>query len=117
MIFDRFARWFTNWFGSAPAFCVVAACVCVWVSLMAFVGPARWNATLGLAGNTVQSTAELLLAIAIQYTASRVERQQQEHMAAIERLETMIAEHMGITADVVAQTELIAERLGDDGGK
>lgn len=105
MIFDRFARWFTRWFGSAATFCIVTALVLLWAAPAGWMGAGHWNSTLGLAGNTIESTAELLLAIAIQYTTSRVERQQQQHMAALERLEQAIAQHLGITSD-------IAEHLG-----
>lgn len=95
-MFDRFARAFTRWFGSAGMFTAVTLVIILWIVPIAWLGAGGWNATAGLAGNTIESTFELLLAIAIQYTAVRVEHAQQRHMEAIERLERTIAERLGV---------------------
>jgi low affinity Fe/Cu permease len=102
--FARFAMWFSSAFGSAKAFTITTSLVLVWLAVMPWIGIARWNASLGLAGNTAESTLELFLAIAVQYTGNRIEKRQEAHMERIERLERAIAQHLGVPVDPSADS-------------
>lgn len=112
--FTRFAIGFSNSFGTAKAFGLTTALVLVWLAIMPWVGVAQWNASWGLAGNTTESTIELFLAIAVQYTTNRVERHQRSQIttleSAVEHIEQMEeALHDRMTAEFVSLTSLINE--------
>lgn len=88
--FTRFAIGFSSSFGTARAFGITTALVLVWLAIMPWVGITQWNSSWGLAGNTSESTVELFLAIAVQYTTNRVEIHQHIQMEALENAMTRI---------------------------
>lgn len=91
-LIDRFATWFTDAFGTEMSFALWTAGLVVWLALIPVLGPGRWNATIGLGGNTVESTVELFLAIATLIRANQVlaeAKRQNGHVEDVKR-------HLGV---------------------
>lgn len=93
-MFEKFAEWCAAFFGSPRTFGFTAALILVWIAIAPWMGWQEWNSTIGLAGNTTESTAELLLAIAIQYVCNRSEKRHDATLQRIEELETKILDRL-----------------------
>lgn len=93
-IFERIAVGFADSFGTPGSFTLWAVLAVAWLALIPFLGLAHWNSGPGLAGNTVESTAELFLEIAILYKANRIDSKTEAHrdevLARIARTERRI---------------------------
>lgn len=126
-MFARFALAFSDAFGSARAFATTTALVLAWLAIMPWIGVTQWNSSWGLAGNTTESTIELFLAIAVQYTSNRIEKRQEAQMQAlltatqhvseqnqrIEALErALAAREDAVAAAVAEELALLRQALG-----
>lgn len=78
-VIDKVAYWFADAFGTETTFGICAVLLVVWLVLIPFLGLGHWNATVGLGGNTIESTVELFLEIAILLKANQIARRQEEH--------------------------------------
>lgn len=112
-MFARFATWCARLMGSPRTFAVTLGLILAWLAAIPWMGMQNWNASLGLAGNTTESTIELLAAIAIQYVVNRSESGQREAIARIEALEQKIADREdAIAATVAEELALLRQALG-----
>lgn len=93
-MFGRFAAACARAFGSPRTFAAVLSLILVWLAAAPFMGWQEWNASLGLAGNTAESTAELLLAIAVQYVVNRSDQRHDATLKRIEQLEQTILDRL-----------------------
>jgi len=95
--YDTLVGWlcqrFVDRFGTPTAFTITTIACVAWLLLMIPLGVARWNTSAGLAGNTVESTLELFLEIAILFVAARTDRRTAEQrvreMDQIDRIERL----------------------------
>jgi low affinity Fe/Cu permease len=91
-MFSRFATRCAAFAGSPRTFAVTCILIVLWAVPAFFTGFTRWNSGLGLFGNNFESTAELLMGLAIQYVVNKSERAQQDTFKRIEDLERRILE-------------------------
>lgn len=89
----RFCSWFARAFGSARCFTICGVLLVVWLACIPILGLAHWNASLGLGGNTAESTVELFLAIATLYVANTIDRRHDDQLARIEEILTHLKEN------------------------
>lgn len=83
---DRFAIWFAAFFGTEASFACWTVLLVLWLVPIFLLGFGRWNSTVGLAGNTIESTFELFLAIAVLIRANQIEARQVRQMEHIEKM-------------------------------
>lgn len=73
---EAICDWYCRIFGSDSAFAVSLVLLVVWVAPIPFMGVTRWNATIGLGGNNVESTGEWFFAVATLVVATKMNRRQ-----------------------------------------
>ncbi|MHB8511493.1 MAG: hypothetical protein ACYDCC_04880 [Actinomycetota bacterium] len=104
-IVDRIMDGFIRIFGSKHHFAVAIGALVAWIAPVAFMGYSRWNGTIGLSGNTYESTAEYFLAVATLYVGAKIAGHQQkqfDHMEALkERIRDLIIENTDLTKKVL----------------
>lgn len=103
-LFERFCVFFADSFGTPASFTFWALLAGVWLALIPWLGVGRWNSGPGLAGNTVESTAELFLEIAILYKANRIDSRTEAHRDEI--LTRILTLEERVLADVEPASEV-----------
>jgi len=111
---DRFAWWFADAFGSEASFGLWTVALVAWLAVIPFMGLSHWNSTIGLGGNTVESTLELFLEIAILIRANQIESRQRQQ---IDHIEQMVASLAHIKQAVQREEKDLAEVAKKRGSK
>lgn len=71
-LIDKVATVFTAAMGTETAFGISCVLAVIWLAMAPIMGLSHWNATLGLGGNTTESTGEWFLGIAMLIKANQI---------------------------------------------
>ena len=103
LFIERVCQWYCDHFGTEAAFAISVCGLLVWVALIPLLGWTHWNSTVGLFGNTVESTGEWFFAVATLVTARAITTHQRREQ---ERTDALLA-------SIEAQSKRI-EALGEE---
>lgn len=116
--------WYCRVFGSPTAFAVSIIGLIVWMAPIPAMGWARWNSSIGLLGNNIESTGEWFFGVATLVIATtlnkrqradqdasqeREQRQQAQAQAQSDRIEAL---ERAIREDQAREIQLLQQALG-----
>lgn len=107
-IIQAACQWYCDHFGTEMAFAISLLVFVVWVGLVPILGWTQWNSTVGLFGNTVESTGEWFFAVATLVLAGRITLHQSRERARTDALLKQIEEQ---SARIERMGEMLLDQL------